>query len=340
MIVGKVKTAIGDIPKVATKLTITDFLGHVLVRFTVKRMDYKIDPGLYAVGNPNSESPVFVSANYKYSFDHLRKNLDGLDGWILVLDTKGINVWCAAGKGTFGTDEIVNRVKATRLPELVKHRKLILPQLGAPGVKYYEVKKQTGFTSRFGPVRANDIPQFLENHLHATPEMRMVRFNFFDRLLLVPEMIVHYGFIGFIVGVVLQAVFHFGLILDQQWMQFAIGVIPYLAASLAGAIFVPLLLPWLPGRSFSLKGSWIGLIVLLIWWGVFKDLYGYIPQKPELIAWVFLLPALSSFVAMNFTGSSTYTSLSGVRKEMKYAVKFQAAGLVVGLVSLIVGKFV
>jgi len=66
------------------------------------RMSYAISPGLYAVGNPTKESDVFVSANYKLSFDVLRRELKGFNAWILVLDTKGINVWCAAGKGTFG----------------------------------------------------------------------------------------------------------------------------------------------------------------------------------------------------------------------------------------------
>lgn len=48
--------------------------------------------------------------------------------YILVLDTKGINVWCAAGGGYFSTDELVNRIETTHLPEVVKHYVLILPQ--------------------------------------------------------------------------------------------------------------------------------------------------------------------------------------------------------------------
>ena len=69
-------------------------------------MAYTVEPGLYSVGNPGNDSPVLVSANYKLTFDVLRRNLAGLNCWLLILDTKGINVWCAAGKGTFGTDEL------------------------------------------------------------------------------------------------------------------------------------------------------------------------------------------------------------------------------------------
>jgi CO dehydrogenase/acetyl-CoA synthase gamma subunit (corrinoid Fe-S protein) len=76
-----------------------------------------------------------------------------------VLDTQGINVWCAAGKGTFGTDELVHRIEATQLHDVVRHRVLILPQLGAPGVAAHDVKKRSGFTIEYGPVRtANSGP--------------------------------------------------------------------------------------------------------------------------------------------------------------------------------------
>jgi CO dehydrogenase/acetyl-CoA synthase gamma subunit (corrinoid Fe-S protein) len=71
----------------------------------------------------------------------------------LILDTKGINVWCAAGKGTFGTDELVSRISKTGLSKIILHRKLVLPQLGAPGVSAHEVTKQTGFSVVYGPVR-------------------------------------------------------------------------------------------------------------------------------------------------------------------------------------------
>ena len=68
-----------------------------MVRWSIGRNNYKIEPGIYALGSPDKNSEVLVTANYKLSFDTLRKNLTGLNVWILVLDTKGINVWCAAG---------------------------------------------------------------------------------------------------------------------------------------------------------------------------------------------------------------------------------------------------
>ena len=77
-------------------------------------MNYKVDPGLYALGAPDADSPVLVSANFKMSFDLLREALPGRNAWILVLDTDGINVWCAAGKGTFGTEELAGMDRSER----------------------------------------------------------------------------------------------------------------------------------------------------------------------------------------------------------------------------------
>ena len=127
---GTITTLTGDIPRVGTELSFADRLGSWEARWGIGRYRYRIEPGLYAVGEPTHESPVFVTANYKMSFDSLRSQLGGHDGWILVLDTKGINVWCAAGKRTFGTEEIVARIQAVSLRSVVSYRTLILPQLG------------------------------------------------------------------------------------------------------------------------------------------------------------------------------------------------------------------
>jgi hypothetical protein len=134
-IVSEIAIAGLKFPQVSTRLNRTDILGSFKARWGSSRMNYSVEPGLYGVGRPTAVSPVLVSANYKMSFDRLRKTLSGLDLWILVIDTKGINVWCAAGKGTFGTEELVGRIGQVRLGDVVSGRSLILPQLGAPGAQ-------------------------------------------------------------------------------------------------------------------------------------------------------------------------------------------------------------
>ena len=156
--------------RVSPEWTLSDYIGEIRCRLGSFRMGYRVSPGLYAIGEPDANADVFVSANYKLSFDKLRKELKGLSAWILVLDTKGINVWCAAGKGTFGTAELVKRIREERLEGLLLHRRVIVPQLGAPGIKAHEVRKETGFRVSYGPVEA-DISTYITGY-KATPEMR------------------------------------------------------------------------------------------------------------------------------------------------------------------------
>jgi hypothetical protein len=183
---GWLTTVAGRVPRVSTKLTLADHLGACKARWNISRMNYLVAPGLYAVGNPTPDDPVVVTANYKMTFDIIRRTLAGRNVWILVLETFGVNVWCAAGKGTFGTEELVRRIVATELARVVSHRRLLLPVLGAPGVAAHEVTKQTGFSLTYATIRADDLPEFLDNGMLTTPAMRKMTFSFYERLVLVP----------------------------------------------------------------------------------------------------------------------------------------------------------
>lgn len=149
-------------------------------------MSYFVEPGLYAIGEPDNETDIFVTANYKLSFDILRKSLKGLNAWILVLDTKGINVWCAAGKGTFGTDELIQRIQEAKLHAVANHGGIILPQRGAVRVNAKSIQQKTGFRVHFGPVYAKDIPEYVKAGYKKSDEMRKVKFPMLDRLILTP----------------------------------------------------------------------------------------------------------------------------------------------------------
>jgi acetyl-CoA decarbonylase/synthase complex subunit gamma len=328
---------------VSTKLAARDRIGAWRARWGIGRDRYKVTPQLYAVGDPKPESPVLVTANYKLSFDRLRSQLDGRDAWILVLDTKGVNVWCAAGKGTFGTDELVKRIEHARLAEVVSHHRLILPQLGATGVSAHEVHERTGWRVTYGPVRAGDLPAFLDARLKATPEMRRVRFSLADRVTLVPvELVgsVKYLALAAVLFLVLSGIASGGYSLSHIGTAGVRSVLMLLAAYVAGAAVAPALLPWLPGAAFSFKGAAAGLIFALILVAAGRSGPLAFDGWLETAGWLLLAPAIASFLAMNFTGASTYTSLSGVRREMRVAVPFQIAAASVGLIVWVAGRFV
>lgn len=328
-----------SVPQVSTELYFKDFLGAVMVRWGINRRNYKVAPGIYAVGSPDASSDVFVTANYKLSFDAVRKSLAGINGWILVLNTKGINVWCAAGKGTFGTKELVLRIKEASLDKIVSHKRIVLPQLGATGVAAHKVKEETGFNVHYGPVRASDIKRFVTEGYRADKEMRRVTFNLIDRLKLIPNDFIYGKF--YLLGALAVIFLISGL--SRQGLSFKgftekgfPAILMVFLAYISGIVITPMFLPYLPGRPFALKGFFSGLLVFLILLSL--SLTGN--NIFEKASWFLIITAISSFLAMNFTGSSTYTSLSGVKKEMKYSLPVQIGFAVAGIILQIIGKLI
>lgn len=336
---GNTETDAGMVPQVSTRLNSRDLLGTIMVRWSINRDNYKVAPGLYSVGSPDSTSDVFVTANYKLSFDHLRKNLDGINGWILVLDTKGINVWCAAGKGTFGTKELIKQITETQLQKVVHHKRIIVPQLGATGVAAHEIKEATGFHVFYGPVKASDIKEFVLARYKKTKEMRTVTFNTYDRAKLIPVDIMYGGYyllaaivIFFILGMLLKS----DLSSKESVVYGLHAVFNLLSGYFSGIILTPLLLPILPSRSFAVKGLITGIITYITLF--LLQLAG--ENIFENIAWLLIISGISSFMAMNFTGSTTFTSLSGVQKEMKIALPIQITISTIGIILFVVGLMV
>ena len=320
---GKVETPAGPVPRVHSRIGRRDLLGRWKVRWGIGRDRYRVAPGLYALGAPDGNAPVLVTANYKMTFDVVRRDAAGLDAWILVLDTRGVNVWCAAGEGTFGTGEVIRRVTEARLSEVVRHRRLVLPQLGAPGVAAHEVRKGCGFSVVYGPVRSRDIRAFLEGGMKASPAMRRVVFPTIDRLVLTPIEITGLlrpaGWAAvalFLLAGIGPVVFSLG----AAWERGFAAVAALAAGILAGAVVTPALLPWLPGRAFSVKGGLAGgvLAAVAVMWE-----RGTL-EAPSALALLLAMTAVSSFVAMNFTGATPFTSPSGVEKEMRRALPIQA----------------
>ncbi|HNW81423.1 MAG TPA: mercury methylation corrinoid protein HgcA [bacterium] len=309
------------IPKVSSELSFKDRFSGVMVRLGYRRMHYSVRQGLYAVGNPDSNSPVIVTANYKLTFDVVRKELSGMNLWMLVLNTHGVNVWCAAGKGTFGTGEIARMVKMTKLSTVVLHRNLIVPQLGAPGVAAHRVKELTGFSVVYGPVRIQDLKKFIDSGNVAEISMRTVEFPLVERMKVAPvELVVGWKVV---LAVFISALFHIS------------SFVPLAGSIVVGIFLFPAVFPFLPFRSFVLKGAVLGLI----WAGISslffaRDIYA-------VIEFFLIIPPLIAYSGFNLTGSTTFTSPSGVRHEIKkYTWPFivwMSAGVIMYFVNVIRG---
>lgn len=304
---------------------------YFAARIGYKRSRHLVEPGLYSIGKPDTNSPVFVTANYTLSFDALRSSLDGIDGYILVLDTFGVNVWCAAGKGTFGTDELAKRIEITNLKDVVSHRRLILPQLGAPGVSAHEVERRTGFSIEYGPVRAKDIPEYMKTRI-ATEDMRRVTFNLGERSVLVLVEATHWLIPAVLVCFLLN-------LFVGPMIPLALFMVIF-----AGVILFPIFLPWIPTRDFTSKGLILGILVSLPFaLSEYDSRAGssiWLPLSYS-AAYVLLMSPGVAYLSLGFTGSSTFTSRTGVRREIFTYIPILAAMFLTGFalaVAMLVGE--
>ena len=247
----------------------------------------KVRPGLYAVGHPTPDSPVLVTGNFDLTVRRLVRAIDGqLDVWVLVADSAGINVWCAAGGGYFTAEKVIAAVKSSRLNEVVHHHALILPQLCANGVDGWRVRKETGWGVHWGPIRAEDIPAYLIAKRKKTEAMRWVRFPLKDRLEMVTVTVGFYGLLFLLpVLIFLRSLF---------W--------PIFVSMFALSYFYAVVHPWLPGRDGLFKSIPLTIITLSGFF-IYSALWNPLPAI-SLFHWSIGLTGLSVFTAAELQGMS------------------------------------
>lgn len=247
----------------------------------------KIKPGLYRVGEPDSKSPVLVTGNFDLTVRRLVKAIfRKANVWLLVADSSGINVWCAAGGGYFTAEKVIAAVNSTYLDEVVSHRALILPQLCANGVDGWRVRQETGWGVHWGPVRASDIPAYLASKRNKNEAMHWVRFPIKDRLEMVSVTL------GFYALLILTPVFFFWR--DLFW--------PITLSLIGLSYFYAIFHPWLPGRDGLWKSiplTVITIIGLLIYTTLWEPMLG-----TRLFNWTLGLTALAVFTACEMQGMS------------------------------------
>jgi len=230
-----------------------------IVETLLRVFPFPYKPGLIKIGNPDRNSPVFLTCNYHLTVERVKRVLKGIDCYLLIANSKGINVWCASTGGLLADHDVISIIKVSGIEELVDHRNIVLPQLAAAGVEAKIIEKKTGWKVIWGPVYAKDIPAFIENKLEKTSEMRKVRFPWRQRI----EIAVAWAFPICVILTLIMAPF---------WRE-AVFLLILLVWGLSFSIFIsfPLYSHWL-----SSEGRRIGFIFFdfgrggfqLILWGV------------------------------------------------------------------------
>jgi NAD-dependent dihydropyrimidine dehydrogenase PreA subunit len=205
--------------------------------------------GIRQIGNPGPDSPVLVTGNFHLTVKRLERALRGWDAWVLVCDSKGINVWCAAGADELDTHSVVSAVKTSGIGERVDHRILILPPLSAPGVRMADLRDQTGWKVKWGPVYAKDLPRFLAQGLKRDKAMARATYDLKQRL-----------------DTAMGALFPFYFLGALGICVFGSHLLPgYLVVGAVAFLGFMSLAPWLPGHKGLTKALFLDAALLAFW---------------------------------------------------------------------------
>ena len=277
-----------EVPRLRHRVTLRSiFLDLWALFFRILPPYPKVEPGLYRIGEPDRRSPVLVTGNFDLTVRRVVRALDGkVDCWLLVADSSGINVWCAAGGGYFTADKVIAAVRASGVEQIVDHHALILPQLCANGVDGWRIRHELGWGVHWGPVRATDIPAYLAVGGRKTDAMRWVTFPLKSRL----EMLsVTLGFYGLLILVPVALLW--------QHMFWPISI------SLIGlSLFYAVTMPWLPGRDGLAKSVPLAVIALVGLYA-YSTVFARLPPR-QLFNWTLGLIGLSVFTGAELQGMS------------------------------------
>ena len=277
-----------EIPRLRHQTTLRSVLVDLwAILFRILPPYPKVEPGLYRVGEPDRKSPVLVTGNFDLTVRRLVRAIDGkVDCWLLVADSAGINVWCAAGGGYFTADKVIAAVRASGVEEVVDHHALILPQLCANGVDGQRIRKELHWGVHWGPARAEDIPAYLEGGRHKTDAMRWVTFPVKDRLEMV---LVTMGFYGLFILVPVAIFWR-----SMFW--------PVSLSMIALSLFYAITMPWLPGQDGLAKSVPLAIIALACLY-LYSTYFGHLPPR-RLFNWTVGLIGLSVFTGGELQGMS------------------------------------
>lgn len=111
------------------------YLVVTVVETLLRVLPFPTKTGLIKIGNPNRQSPVLLTGNFGLTVARVKRAMKGIDAYLLVANSHGINVWCAAAGGHLTSHAVVSVLKTSGVSELVDHRCVILPQLAATGIE-------------------------------------------------------------------------------------------------------------------------------------------------------------------------------------------------------------
>jgi len=296
-----------------------NFLLVNVLQTLLRVLPFPYKTGLVEIGNPGRNAPVLLTGNFRLTVERVRYAIEGIDAYLLVANSSGVNVWCAATGGLLTNHDVISVLKTSGIEDLVDHRQMILPQLAATGIEGKIIHKKTGWKVVWGPVYATSIPAFLSGALEKSVEMRTVSFPWPQRL----EMAVAWAFPTSLLS----------LLMFPFWRE---GALPIVGFVWGWAILIFLSFPLHQGRLRT-TGKNVGFVFfdfgerglpLFLWVLFMLGLVGYTMVAGD-FSWVLTFRwGLSSLIVVMILGldltGSTPVYKSGLHEDRLLRIVLEA----------------
>lgn len=275
--------------------------------------------GVIKIGSPDRDAPVFLTCNYHLTVSRVRRALRGMNCYLLAANTAGMNVWCASAGGHLTNHDVISVLKTSRIESMVGHRRVVLPQLAATGIEPGVIRQRAGWKVKWGPVRAIDIPAYVQNGFAKTEKMRQVTYSWPQRLESALSWSFPMSLLFVAIGAILGALVHRNVVLPLVGMVWILSLVLFVSFPLYG--------PWLAagGRDAT---RWRTAGLQLTVWGavlvglvVYSSLTGFDPTLTVVVS----ISSLVIILALSLDiGGSTPVHKSGVLSTKNLTVVLDA----------------
>ncbi|MBC8182664.1 acetyl-CoA decarbonylase/synthase complex subunit gamma [candidate division KSB1 bacterium] len=134
--------------------------------YTDPQKPIQVEPKVYPIGEPKSDSPVFLTTNFSLTYFIVSGEIEnsGTSAWLVVPECEGMSVLTAWAAGKFSGPYIAKFIKECGLEEQVTTREIIIPGYVAQISGELE-ESLPGWKALVGPQEASDIESFVKARL-------------------------------------------------------------------------------------------------------------------------------------------------------------------------------
>ena len=134
--------------------------------YTDPQKPIQVEPKLYPIGEPDENSPVFVTTNFSLTYFIVSGEIEnsGKSAWLLVPECEGMSVLTAWAAGKFSGSYIAKFAKEIGTNDQVKTREIIIPGYVAQISGELE-ESMPGWKVIVGPQEAADLESFIKARL-------------------------------------------------------------------------------------------------------------------------------------------------------------------------------